>query len=857
MAMIGVAEAGPTRSTTYTYDAATSQVATVDGPRTDVSDVTTYDYDPLNGNLLTVTNALGHLTEMEAHDAEGRPLRIVDPNGLVTALSYHPRGWVLSSTVGDETTDYDYDAVGQLIKVTLPDATYLEYVYDAARRLTEVRDHLGNRMTYTLDAMGNRTAETVHDGADVLRRSRTRVYNELNRLVEMTGGASQITGYDYDAQGNPTTSTDGRGHTTTTGFDALNRLISVTDPLTGQTGYTYDALDQVRTVTDPNGNVTTYTYNALGDLLKLESPDTKVRTGTYDAAGNRLTQTDARGVVTEYAYDALNRLLSIGYPRSPELNVTYHYDQRPNGKGRLTGLTDGSGSTEWDYDLLGRVTAKRQTVTADAQAVTFTTAYRYDAAGRIESMTYPSGGVVAYGYENGRLASIHFDGTPILTDITYESFGTISGWAWGDGSTHTRSYDLDGRLTTHTLAGDTRTLAYDLTDNITRIQDALDDVAYDYDALSRLTNAAGATSTRVYAYDANSNRTSLTLSENTPAGLMPHAAANTVRVYDYDAANRLASVEINGTVVGTYSYNALGQRVAKRADGVTTRYGYDDTGALLAEGQDGGVTREYIYLGGTPIAYRTGSPSPTLYLVHTDHLDTPKALTDTGGRLVWRAVHAPFGLASADEDPDGDSHSLVMNIRFPGQYFDQESGLHYNYHRYYDPSTGRYLRSDPIGLGGGTNTYGYVSGNPLGNSDPFGLFDIRAYSHSNGSYSYTTRFYSARLGEIERKWGPALAGGVGGRIAKWLGRGRKLFPDPSGVTPLDSSEARLQCDEMDEEAQRIYNEATNESYQHQNEQDMSRFLDAFFSAHPEMRSVYGGGTEYLLSEARDGAVGWK
>ena len=118
------------------------------------------------------------------------------------------------------------------------------------------------------------------------------------------------------------------------------------------------------------------------------------------------------------------------------------------------------------------------------------------------------------------------------------------------------------------------------------------------------------------------------------------------------------------------------------------------------------------------------APSPIDDL-HPDHLGTVRAITDTSQTVIWRWDSAPFGDTLPNEDPDGDGQALRFNLRFPGQYFDVETGLHYNYFRDYDPTTGRYVQSDPIGLVGGINTFAYVDGNPLSYLDPDGLFGRR------------------------------------------------------------------------------------------------------------------------------------
>ncbi len=116
--------------------------------------------------------------------------------------------------------------------------------------------------------------------------------------------------------------------------------------------------------------------------------------------------------------------------------------------------------------------------------------------------------------------------------------------------------------------------------------------------------------------------------------------------------------------------------------------------------------------------------SGVLYFVHNDANGTPQALTDEAGKVVWKAQTDPFGSAVVDNDPDGDGQAVEFNVRAPGQYRDRETGLHYNYARYYDPEIGRYIRSDPMGLRAGLNTYAYASSNPIIKYDYFGLAEI-------------------------------------------------------------------------------------------------------------------------------------
>ena len=217
-----------------------------------------------------------------------------------------------------------------------------------------------------------------------------------------------------------------------------------------------------------------------------------------------------------------------------------------------------------------------------------------------------------------------------------------------------------------------------------------------------------------YRYDPESGR----LRQREPGGAYDYDAGGRATEdgrwrYRYGAHGRLAEITraTTGERRAAYRYNALGERARKLGTSVTY-YHYDLEGRLLAETDASGQTRaEYLYLGHAPLAL---SRSGQLYYYHNDHLGTPQKLTDGTGQVVWSASYRPFGEASIGVG------YVTQNLRFPGQYYDEESGLHYNYHRYYDPDTGRYLTSDPIGLAGGMNTYLYAEANPLRFVDPTG-----------------------------------------------------------------------------------------------------------------------------------------
>ncbi len=824
------------RTTTFQYNDF-GQVIEIDGPRTDVSDTTTLAYYECTtgqecGQLQLVTNALGHQTTYDLYDANGRVKQKTDPLGVVTTYNYDPRGRLLqvveTPPAGQgavRTTIYTYyEVMDQVHTVTTPDGVTLTYTYDAAHDLQSISDNAGNTIEYTYDQKGNRIREDTKDpGGTLVRRVQT-AYDLRNR-IESIDAAGSLTQMIRDAVGNLIQETDPNFNPPTTHtYDALDRLDDTLDALGNLTDYDYGAQDNLIRVQAPNNATTTYEYDDLGNLLKEISPDRGTTTYTYDAAGNVETITDARNVSVTYSYDALNRITFVDYPGTAE-DITLTYETCPNGLGRVCDVQDESGYTQYAYNAYGQVTTETRTVLG----VSYVTQYYYSPGGQLGQVFDPSNEWVYYQRDAiGRVVRIFGSGPPntlVMSNATYRADGLLTGQTFSNGLQETRDYDLQGRLLTQSLDSDTRSYGYDANGNVLNIDTAPWSSDYIYDTLDRLDNEMADhvysptytyTTSRDYGYDPNGNRETRTVNGGSPGNyayapdsnrltdfegwqvyveanghqsshFLPFTGGGMYYIYPQNKAGRVmyagqyiywtGGYNWNQT---DYTYNARGLRTTKTLNAAsatpqTIVYHYDLDGHLILETTDTGEPiRSYAWLGDTPILQRdhTGATDVIMYL-HADHLNTPRLASDIDGNIVWQWYSDAFGGGSPTAYPVGDGQIAQINLRFPGQYFDAETGLHYNWNRYYDPKTGRYITSDPIGLEGGLNTYSYVDANPLANIDIEGL--------------------ERKPGKTPPNSWPQLPDNVGGKKPKWDSggyykgkKGRRLtWDDRSHGTGVD------------------------------------------------------------------------
>jgi len=614
------------RVTTYTYHES-GLLASIDGPRMDVSDITSFTYDD-KFDLVSVTDAVGNTTTITARNANGYPISITDPNGVVTTLRYDVRNRLISQDVAVNVTQFAYDNIGQLTKVTLPSGAVTEYTYNGARLLTQIADGLGNSINYTYDVMGNVTKVEVKDPEGTLHASQQQVFDDLNRVTSHIDGLNNTSTFSYDAVGNQTSVKSPALKETKQVYDALNRLSETTDAKAGKTTYGYDAANNLTLVKAPNAAQTTYQYDGFGNLLSQVSPDTGTTTFTYDVAGNQTSKTDGKNITVSYQYDALNRLTKIDYPND-NLDVTLTYDTGTNGKGRLSQITDGSGSTTYSYDALGNITSKTSTIAGKS----FTLGYGYNGAGQLTQITQPSGRVVnltrnSQGLVTGISETKNGNTQNLLTSAQYVPFGGAKSFTLGNGKTQTNTHNLNGQVASINVDEVYQsTLTYNADSQITALASSLasaSNQSFSYDELDRLTEATGTYGTLAYSYDSASNR----ISKTTPSGTstldyvtnsnqlnnsFTHDAngnrtKDSTHTYTYGEHNRLTEVvnEKSG-ITTTYLYNGLGQRVKKSNVYGDVYFIYDEQGLLIAEANGlGKVTTEYIYFEGQPLVMLVG-----------------------------------------------------------------------------------------------------------------------------------------------------------------------------------------------------------------------------------------------------------
>ena len=728
-------------STTMEYDAGGNLTALTDAR----GNTSRFTYDQL-GNVLTVTDPISGVTEY-AYNADGRLTGAKDPLGRTMGVEtdYKGRKTATVDALGNRK-EFTYDAEGNLVAITEGDAV-TAMAYDTSKRLASVTDAEGNTTTYeyatsaTCGSCGGGSAKRPVKVTDPLGNLTQFSFDKNGNITGIKDPLLNFTGLTLDNLGRVSVRIDANNNTTAFAYDLLGRVVTETDANGGVTTFTYDAQGRLASLSDPKGNTTAYLYDLAGRVTKETRPMHETTEYTYYPNGLVKTVKDAKAQVTSYTYDAANRLTEITYADNSRDAFTY------DKAGNMLTYSGGGVSGTLTYDALNRKLTETMDFAGVGGAFSKTFSYTYDSRGNKASYTSAEGTGHSYAYNKiNRPISMAFDGKTVnfdyqwkrlvkaafpgdvTTDYQYNANSWLAAIITRQGGTTllTRQYGLDkvGNVTTNSTDVGDYGYSYDKLYELTGVVDpVLDDEAYTYDAagnrLSSTSTQGGWTynagnallgfDTVSYAYDNNGN----TIEKN---------VNGVITRYVYDARNRLASVELPGGNVVTYAYDPFGRRVKKSitpsplggeggGEGDATFYLYTAEGLSGEYSATGGLNKGYGWKpnstwGTNPVFMTEGG---SYYYYHNDRLGAPQKMTDNTGAIVWSANYTAFGAAYVDP-----ASTIENNLRFPGQYFDSETGLHYNWNRYYDPATGRYTQKDPIGfMAGDSNLYRYVKGNPV------------------------------------------------------------------------------------------------------------------------------------------------
>jgi len=754
---------------TRTFDLYNRLDTTALGDPRNPLETTNPDFAP-DGTLDQSTDGNGTRTDYR-YDALKRLTRVTrDFNGTdpgtanaSTTYGYDVADRLTSVTdPNSATTTYTYDDLGNLLSQTSPDTGTTTFQYDAAGNLRQKTDALGQVFTYAYDALNRLTRVNAPGTDDDISYLYDRCLNGTGRLCQLDYGPGFPNGstvhYQYNAFGDMTAH-QGTRYT----FDTAGRLQTLNYPSGARLTYRYDSAGQIQQVDfvasgqavtlagnlryAPFGSLTNLTLGnglLLNQTLDMAYRLTAQTTAgvlertypQYDGNGNLLGIIDAITSNSTHTYDALNRLNTASGPFG-----TRDYDLDKNGN--RTQLLQDTVTTPYSYELnsnrldtLGSVGVTDVWLDATGNTLNLgNRTYTYTPHHRLKTAT-----------ENATLtAGFRYNGLGQRTRKTDETTGTGRYFLYGSQGELLAGIDQNGNVLKEYIYLNGQLLAVfepdDNQDGIPNQREAEQgtlplNTDSDGDGLTNLTEwFQYGTDSQNPDSDGDGIHDALEIARHTDPNLASSVAGDGDLNHDGD---------INlGDLLLLYQH-VLGLR-AIDADALTHgdlnfdgQLNAPDLLLLekkLLQGWWRGDTRLAKHGNGQPdpAAARTGldwliAPAQALpnnagflYYVHNDPLGTPQALTDESGTVVWKASYDPFGKATVNEDPDNDGNRVTLNIRFPGQYYDNETGLHYNGFRYYSPETGRYLTSDPIGLAGGLNTFLYVAGNPIRYTDPNGL----------------------------------------------------------------------------------------------------------------------------------------
>ncbi|MFJ5828003.1 putative T7SS-secreted protein [Streptomyces sp. NPDC093089] len=746
--------------------------------------VTRFAYDRYN-RLLSRTDPLGHtysftydeqgrVVEAERpdgrrarveYDALGRPERIVGPDGNAIRQTFDERGNRTSITTAAGTrTDFGYDDAGRLTAMTDPLGSITRLVLDARGLPLEITDPLGAVSRYEHDAFGRTVRFTDALGAE------TRMEWTVEGMpARRTSPDGTVESWVYDGEGNCLSHTNAVGGTTLYTYTDFDLLTSRTGPDGVRYEFSHDTNLLLTRVANPQGLTWDYVYDAAGRLVAETDFDGRTMSYGYDPAGNLRSRANGLGQRVDFTHDALGQVIRKEVEGAGV--TTFEYDVFD----KLAVAVGPGAELVRHRDRHGRLTSE----TMNGRTLHF----RYDALGRKAGRTTPSGAVSKWSYDAaGRRTQLITSGREIA--FSFDALGREVHRAVSDFVSLTSSFDTMGRVTGQEVTSGNRrlqrTYTYHPGGGLISITDGLSGARhFDVDGAGRVTAVRADRWTERYAYDEAGNQTEAHWPSTDPArsasGTRTYSGsrldtAGAVRYehdgqgrivlrqkprlsrkpdtwrYTWDAEDRLTAVTTPDGTVWRYAYDPLGRRISKQSPFETVYFTWD--GTTLCEQTTENVILTWDHAGSRVLSQterRTDTDDERFFAIVTDLIGTPTELVGESGDLAWRTRSTLWGTTTWNRDA-----TAYTPLRFPGQYFDPESGLHYNYFRYYDPESARYLSQDPLGLAPAPNSVAYVH-NPLLWADPLGLLPCRTNEPDDPTWG--GRVIYGELDEFDRPTG--------------------------------------------------------------------------------------------------------
>lgn len=731
-----------TRTTKYGYE--NNRPSFIDGPLKGKQDRINYIY-AADGELTSLQPDKGRVIPLKktTKDAYGRPKTLTSEAGTVSQLTYNHRGQLnsLMYQTGVSSTaqiKLNYDPAGRLNSLIGPEGE-ARITYDTAGRPIKVISPSGHNLQWEWNTESKIISRKILTSEGNTLSQKNYKYNKAGQLSTLEQG-EQVSQYRYDHRGRLKFVTDPLNNETHYRYDVWGRPVSFIKATASPTPVTehirYDTHNRQIKLTDGRGNSSHTAYDDFGNRLYRYTPDGGVILYRYNARGQVIAKVDESAVITRFDYDESGRLKGIGAFDMPAMT---HYDYSDNNEKIQDGLYQ---KTTYQYDLKGNIIRKDSYLKDLGKR--YSTHYRYNKIGRLQSKTLPDGQILNYRYDNeGRIQSITRKGLfwddDLISGLQFTTTGKLESLTTADGRQTSFTYDSYNRLKTEYTPGlRTRNYAYNAVGKLVNLIKNSNHYTYQYDALDRLIKASGGNSEYVWTYDNAGNRTQSTVNGKTQVYKYAKDSNRLLKQgdqqltykatgepvfkgslrYDYTLGGRPAKVYKGRTLLAEYRYNSEGERIRKIDHTVqpakTTYYLYENKQLTAEIDSKGNIIRQYLYMAYRPVV---AFQQKDIYTIHNDHRGAPEIVINDTGKTVWQATYSPFGEATLLAE------NFIMNLRLPGQYYDAETGTHYNIYRDYDPKSGRYLTSDPLGIEAGFNTYTYVTNDPLNRIDPLGLYD--------------------------------------------------------------------------------------------------------------------------------------